>query len=69
MAHGHQREREEAHQRGAQRHQPEFHLVAGEAAGQHVAGADADGEEGPEQGNAVIVGAQHVLAEVLQVRS
>ena len=53
--------------RGAHRHQSEFHLIAGEAAGQHVADADADGEEGPEQGDAVIVGVQDVLAEVLQV--
>ena len=37
---------------GAERHQSEFHLVAGEAAGQHAAGADADGEEGPEQADA-----------------
>ena len=44
-----QREGEESHEGGAQGHEAEFHLVAGEAPGQHVARADADGEEGPEQ--------------------
>src|SRR5450759_3084672 len=68
VAHGHQGEREKAHERSAHGDQPEFHLIAGEAAGQHVARADADGEEGPEQGNAAVVRAQHVPAEVLQVR-
>ena len=68
VAHGHQREREDAHERRAQGHQPEFHLIAGEAPGHHVARTDSDGEEGPEQGDAVIVGVQNVLAEVLQVR-
>ena len=67
MAHGHQGESEEAHQRRAHGDQPEFHLIAGEASGQHVAGTDSDGEEGPEEGDAVIVGVQHVLAEVLQI--
>ncbi len=53
--------------RGAHGDEAEFHFIAGEAAGQHVADADADGEEGPEEGDAVIVGAEYVLAEVLQV--
>ena len=67
VAHDYQGEGEEAHECGAHGDEAELHLIAGEAAGQHVAGADADGEEGPEEGDAVIVGAQDVLAEVLQV--
>ena len=68
MARGSQGQREESHYASAHRDQAEFHLVAGEAAGQHVAHTDADGEEGPQQGNAVVPGAERVPAEVLQVR-
>ena len=51
----------------AHRHQAELHLVAGEAAGHHIAHADADREEGPQQRDPVVADLEHFGAEVLQV--
>ncbi len=47
VARGNQCQGEESHERRAHGDEAEFHLIAGEAAGQHIAGADADSQEGP----------------------